>query len=247
MKHLSCWGISSHKQLKFTVQFPPVSLNSLMWPLCFLRFPAWTLQLCLYSIFHIRQSLWLTLHPGNVMKCAYIKDVYHLWAQTRFDTFHQLIIEALRLQPLHKAVTWSKLRAVRRVVKQLPAETLRQCSSMSSLCAHMLSWRSTTPNVNIPHLLLYMTIRSFFPVFHNIFLKLLWPLLARIPSLGLIWPQLSGTQSLFELLLFVRWMHAHSLLQLHFGFNSHKWNPALIASHLYDTTEKLITIFVSSL
>jgi hypothetical protein len=69
---------------------------------------------------------------------ACVKEVYHLWAQPRFDTFHQLIIvEAVCMQPILQVgkqvvVTWSEIRALRRVVKQLPVEMLPQCSSVSS-------------------------------------------------------------------------------------------------------------------
>jgi hypothetical protein len=64
---------------------------------------------------------------------AYVKDVCSLWAQSRFDTFQQLIIvEALRYQPVLQigkkvTVAWSEIKAVGKVVKQLPAEMLQQC------------------------------------------------------------------------------------------------------------------------
>jgi hypothetical protein len=66
---------------------------------------------------------------GNKFLYVYVKEICHLWAQPRFDTFHQLIIvEALWSQP----VTQSEIRAVRRVVKQLPVEMLQQYSSVNS-------------------------------------------------------------------------------------------------------------------
>jgi hypothetical protein len=68
---------------------------------------------------------------GNKFLYACVKDVCRHWAQPRFDTFHQLliIVEALLSQPvLHVgkqvAVARSEIRAVRRVVKQLPDEML---------------------------------------------------------------------------------------------------------------------------
>jgi hypothetical protein len=52
-------------------------------------------------------------------------------------------------------VAWRENRVVRRVVKQLPAEMLQQCSSASAVlvCGSTLSWRSTAPDVSIPCLL----------------------------------------------------------------------------------------------
>jgi hypothetical protein len=44
-------------------------------------------------------------------------------------------------------VARSEIRAVRRVVKQLPVEVLQQCSSASSCMWTCLAWRSTTPFV----------------------------------------------------------------------------------------------------
>jgi hypothetical protein len=54
-------------------------------------------------------------------------------------------------------VAQSEIMAVRRVVKQLPAEMLQQCSSASS-CMRM------QPYVSIPRLLFWMGLRSFFSV-----------------------------------------------------------------------------------
>jgi hypothetical protein len=75
---------------------------------------------------------------GNKFLYACAKEVCCLWAQPRFDTFHQLLIiaEELWLQPVLQvgeqvAVAWSEIRAVSRVVKQLPVEMLYQCSSAS--------------------------------------------------------------------------------------------------------------------
>jgi hypothetical protein len=77
---------------------------------------------------------------GNKFLYACAKEVCHLWAQPHYDTFHELliIVEALWLpQPFLQVgnqvvITWSKIRAVRWVVKELPVEMLQQCSSVSS-------------------------------------------------------------------------------------------------------------------
>jgi hypothetical protein len=75
----------------------------------------------------------------NKFLYACVKEVCRLWAQPRFDTFHQLriIVEALRSQPVLQkgkrvVVAQSEIRTVRRVVKQLPVQMLQQCSSASS-------------------------------------------------------------------------------------------------------------------
>jgi hypothetical protein len=63
-------------------------------------------------------------------------------------------------------VAWSEIRAVRRVVKQLPVEMLPQCSSASSWCGRVLSWKTTVriPYVSIPCLLFWMALRSLYTV-----------------------------------------------------------------------------------
>jgi hypothetical protein len=101
--------------------------------------------------------------------CA--KKVCRLWAQPRFDTFHQLLIfvEALWSQSvLHvcKQVTVarSEIRAVRRVVKQVTVEMLEQCSSASTCMLkrtvmedHYTECQHSTP-------FFWMVLRSFFGV-----------------------------------------------------------------------------------
>jgi hypothetical protein len=78
---------------------------------------------------------------GNKILCACYKEVYNLWAQPHIDMFHQLLIvaEGLRSQPVLQVstskqvvVARSEIKAVRRMVKQLPVETVQQCSSASS-------------------------------------------------------------------------------------------------------------------
>jgi lipid-A-disaccharide synthase-like uncharacterized protein len=83
---------------------------------------------------------------GNKFLFACVKEVCHLWAQSCFDTLDQLlvIIEELWSQPVLQVgkqvvVTQSKVRAVRRAVKQLLVEMFQQCSSVSSCmrtCSH---------------------------------------------------------------------------------------------------------------
>jgi hypothetical protein len=74
---------------------------------------------------------------------ACVKKICRLRAQPRFDTIHQLltIVEALRSQPVLQVgkqvvVVRSKIRVVRRIVKQLLVEVFQQCSSASS-CIRM--------------------------------------------------------------------------------------------------------------
>jgi hypothetical protein len=88
-----------------------------------------------------------------------------LWAVPRFVSFHQL--HDMWSQPiLHMAAAWSEIRPVRRVVKQLPVEMLQQCSSASSCSRCTLSWRSTPPDVGIPHFFFWMAVRSIL-LFHS--------------------------------------------------------------------------------
>jgi hypothetical protein len=68
---------------------------------------------------------------GNEFLYTCVKEVCHLWAQPCFDTFHQLliIVETSWSQPVLRVgkqvtVTWSEIRDVRKVVKQLPVEML---------------------------------------------------------------------------------------------------------------------------
>jgi hypothetical protein len=72
---------------------------------------------------------------GNKFLHAYVKEVCCLWAQPHCDTFHQLVVEALWSQPVHQVgkqvvVAQSEIRAVRRVVRQLPVEMHQQCWSV---------------------------------------------------------------------------------------------------------------------
>jgi hypothetical protein len=84
---------------------------------------------------------------------AYVKEVFYTRAKPRFDTFHQLLIiaEALWSQPVLQVskqvvVAQSEIRAVRRVVKQLPA-------APAAVCRNRMSCRSTTLDLSIPGLL----------------------------------------------------------------------------------------------
>jgi hypothetical protein len=75
---------------------------------------------------------------GNKFLHACVKAVCRLWAQPRFDTFHQLliIIQELLSQPLlqvgTQVIVTSEISAVRMVVKQLPVEILQRCSNAIS-------------------------------------------------------------------------------------------------------------------
>jgi hypothetical protein len=75
----------------------------------------------------------------NKFLYAWVKEVCRLWAQSRFETYHQLLLifEGLWPQPVLQVDTQvvlaqSEIRAVRWVVKQLPVEMFQQCSSASS-------------------------------------------------------------------------------------------------------------------
>jgi hypothetical protein len=81
---------------------------------------------------------------GNQFLYASVKEVYRLWAQPHFITFHPLldVVEVLWSQPILQVgkevvVTWSEIKTVRGVVKQLLVEMLQQCSRASS-CMLML-------------------------------------------------------------------------------------------------------------
>jgi hypothetical protein len=113
---------------------------------------------------------------------ACVKEVFRLWAKPRSTIVHQLItVEALWSQPnlqvgKQMGGAWSEIRAVRRVVKQLPVETLQQCSSASSCVRTRIAMKerytvcrqSTTSVLNGP---------THFLVFRNTLLTLLCPLL----------------------------------------------------------------------
>jgi hypothetical protein len=69
---------------------------------------------------------------GSKFMYVCVKEVCQLWVKPHCDTFHQLLIvvEALWSQPILQVdeqllVTWSKIRALRTVVKQLPVEMLQ--------------------------------------------------------------------------------------------------------------------------
>jgi hypothetical protein len=99
------------------------------------------------------------LVSGNKFLYGCVKEVCRLWAQTRFDTFHQLpiIVQALWSHPvlqvgIQAVVARSEIRADR-------SGQLKCCSRArmrASVCGRALSWRSTTPCVSIPRLLLWM-------------------------------------------------------------------------------------------
>jgi hypothetical protein len=133
------------------------------------------------SIYYIQKictylSYWGTealVALGNKFLHACVKELCHLWAQPRFDTFHQLLItvEVLWSQPALRigkqaVVTLSKIRAVRRVVKQLQLKCSSSAWVQAGVCRHTLSWRSTTMDVSIPRLFFWTALHSFL-VFGN--------------------------------------------------------------------------------
>jgi hypothetical protein len=80
---------------------------------------------------------------GIIFLYTCVKEAWHLWAQPHFDTSHQLLIiaEAPWSQPVLQVgkqvvVDQSEVRAVWRVVRQLPVEMLQHCSSVI-ICTHM--------------------------------------------------------------------------------------------------------------
>jgi hypothetical protein len=99
---------------------------------------------------------------------ACVKEVWSMWAQSRFDIFHQLLIIAKVLWPQadrqvgkQVAATWSEIRAVKRVVKQLPAEMLQHCSSTSCYISMHIIMEHDYTGVSIPHLFYWMDLCNF--------------------------------------------------------------------------------------
>jgi hypothetical protein len=132
---------------------------------------------------------------GNTFLYACIKEICPLWAQPHFDTFHQLsfIVEALWSQPVFQVgkrmvVAWSDIRAVRRLVKQLPVEMLQQCSSANS-CMRMrfvMEEHYTGYQHSMPFVLNGQSYAVFL-VFHDTLLTLLWSCVAWIPPSSLFY------------------------------------------------------------
>jgi hypothetical protein len=131
---------------------------------------------------------------GDNFLCACVKEVCCLWAQPCLDIFRQLliIVQVLWSQPVLQAgklvvVAQSLIRAVRRVVNQVPAAMLQWCWSASQLHADAhhhggaLHW-----HYSITHLLFWMAGPKQFLVFHNTLLTLLWFLVAWIPPSALL-------------------------------------------------------------
>jgi hypothetical protein len=134
---------------------------------------------------------------GNKFLYASVKGICRLWAQPRFDAFHQLLIfiESLWSWPVlqvgkQEVVARSEIMAVRRVVKQLPVEMLQQRSSASS-CVRM---RTVTEE--------YYTGCQYFTlflVFRNTLVTLLWSLVAWIPlSVFLSYPRKQLPSALWQ-------------------------------------------------
>jgi hypothetical protein len=100
------------------------------------------------------------LLSGNKILYAFVKYICRVWAQPRFDAFHQLriIAEALWSQPVLQigkqvVISRKEVRALRRMVKQLPVWKLQQFSIVSS-CKRTRITMNPKPDVNIPRLLL---------------------------------------------------------------------------------------------
>jgi hypothetical protein len=80
---------------------------------------------------------------------------------------------------LQVVVVQSKIRVVRKLVKQLPVEMLQQCLSRSICMLMCIIMGNTTPDVSIPHLSFWMVSPAI--MFCNALLALLWSLVAWIP------------------------------------------------------------------
>jgi hypothetical protein len=127
-------------------------------------------------------------------------------------------------------VTWSEIRAVRRVV---PVEMLQQCLSVTSCMwtcfvreEHYIGCQHSMPFVLNGQLYAVLC-------FALHFLHCCGPLLHEFHHYQLFW--------------LVWLMCMHPLLWLFFGFSIYKWNPGFITCYLYDVIEKFITIFVGLL
>jgi hypothetical protein len=147
-----------------------------------------------------------------------------------------IIIEASWFQPVLQAgkqavVARSEIRAVRRVVKQLPVEMLQQYSSASSctVCRRALSWKSTTPDGSIPRLSFWMILRRFFSVSQYTCNVIVVPccmnstISSPFPSQKTVAISfLADRQRCLNFFRLVWWMCVHPLLWLLFSFNIHK-------------------------
>jgi hypothetical protein len=78
------------------------------------------------AISHVTSGNEALVVSGNKVLYVCVKEVWPLCAQQCFDTFHKLLITVHALWSIpviqigkQVAVTWSEIRAVRRVVKQL--------------------------------------------------------------------------------------------------------------------------------
>jgi hypothetical protein len=141
-------------------------------------------------------------------------------------------------------VTRSEIRAVRKVVKQLPVEMRQQCTSSSGCMRMCMMKEETAPDARIACSLFLMGLRSFL-VFRNTLLTSMCYLLAWIPPLPFLsclrkllasFSLLAGRR-LFKLLWFIWLMYVRPLLWLLFDFNIPKWNPGFITCYTYVATE----------
>jgi hypothetical protein len=121
---------------------------------------------------------------------------------------------------------------------------------LAALCRCTLSWRGTTPDVTIPHLLFWIALHHSFSVLQYNFDGIVDPCCMNSTISNPFLSQktvpisfLAGWQCLFKHFWLVWWMCVHPLLWLLFGFNIHKWNPGFITCYSYDIIEKFITTF----
>jgi hypothetical protein len=103
----------------------------------------------------------------NTFLHACVKEVCRMWAQPRFDIFHQLLItvEALWSEPALQV--GKQVVVARREIKWSNNSQLkcsRSARVRAAVCRRVYSWRSNIPDVSIPRLLFWMTLRSFFSV-----------------------------------------------------------------------------------
>jgi hypothetical protein len=159
---------------------------------------------------------------GSKFLYTIVKEIC-LWDQPHFDTFHRHInVEVLWSHSVWQAgtskqvaVAWSKIRAVRRVVRQLPVDMLSGAIVWTALCGHALSC--------VSWLLFWMALQIFLS-FCNILLMLVCSLFLSCPR---------------EQFISTLWQSDISSNL----FNNHKLNPGCSACYLY-VIDTFIAIFM---
>jgi hypothetical protein len=132
-------------------------------------------------------SHWGIIFCMPVWKKSAACELSHVLTPPKF----LIIVEVLWSQPVLQVgkqvvVAQSEIRAVGRVIKQLPVEMLQQCLSANSCIGHAVSWRSTTLDVSIPLLLLWMALCGFFSVLQYTSDIIVVPYWAWIPPSALL-------------------------------------------------------------